>query len=199
MATTINPAVSGVSYRKWLIHVGLYIVGVSAGAFITYAIAHALYSGIAALASPLAWLSVALPLVSLAILRDLGVRVRVPYPERKQVPEWLRRVLPPGLTALTYGGQLGIGFTTRFTYSTHLALVVTLAAVSSMKVVAVAVLVFALAKSIVVITSVGGSSYPEFEQRILKRHRSRVLGQKLLRLTNAALASAASMVLIINV
>src|SRR5256885_8644217 len=28
-------------------------------------------------------------------LRDLGAPVRVPYPERTQVPEWLRHMLPP--------------------------------------------------------------------------------------------------------
>src|ERR671923_1969913 len=98
MATTINPAVSGVGYRKWLYHVALYVVGVCSGALVTYALAHALYALVAALASPVAWLALALPLVALAVLRDLGVRTRIPYPERTQVPEWLRHVLPPAVT-----------------------------------------------------------------------------------------------------
>lgn len=194
MALTINPAVSGVSYRRWVLHVGLFSVGVGFGALITYAVARGLYVALVAI-SPAAWLAVALPLVGLAVLRDLGLPVPVPYPSW-QVPEWLRRMLPPGPTAVAYGSQLGTGFLTRFTYSTHAAFVALLAPQSSPSVVAVAVLAFALSKTIVVVTSLAGASYPEAERRVLYRHRRR--GQRALRLANAALALAAAAVLATN-
>jgi len=98
--------------------------------------------------------------------------------------------------AIAYGGQLGTGFLTRFTYSTHMAFVGLLASQPPTPVVAVAVLTFALSKSIVVASSLAGRSYPEFEQRLLRRHHMR--GQTTLRLANAALAVAAAAVLITN-
>lgn len=193
MALTINPAVSGVGYRRWTFHAGLFALGVGSGALVTYVIARALYAAVAVV-SPAAWLAVALPLIGLAALRDLGVEAPVPYPARRQVPEWLRRMLPPGLTAIAYGGQLGTGFLTRFTYSTHAAFVALLATQSSMTVVGAAVLAFALSKCIVVASSLAGDSYPEFEARLLHRHRMR--GHTTLRAANAALALASAAVLI---
>jgi hypothetical protein len=198
MATTINPAVSGVSYRRWVFHVGLYALGVCLGALVTYAFTHVLYVAIGALVSPTAWLVLALPLVGLAALRDLGVQTPLPYPAQTQVPEWLRGVVPPSVTALAYGGQLGTGFLTRFTYSTHTAFVVVLATESSTSLVGFTVLAFALAKSIVILTSLGGRSYSTFEERILRRHRTRLIGQKLLRTANAVVALAAASIFAIN-
>jgi hypothetical protein len=195
MALTINPAVSRVSYRRWTLHVVLFVVGVGTGALVIYTITRVLYVLVAAI-SPSAWLAVTLPLIGLAALRDLGVPAPVPYPARRQVPEWLRGMLPPGLTAIAYGGQLGTGFLTRFTYSTHTAFVALLATQPPAAVVAVAVLAFALSKSFVVASSLAGKSYPEFEQRLLRRHRNR--GQTTLRLANAALAVTAAAVLITN-
>jgi len=148
MALTINPAVSGASYRRWSLHAGLFVVGVGLGAMVTYAVTRSLYQ-LLAIATPAAWLALALPLIALAALRDLGAQVPVPYPAR-QVPEWLRRVLSPGWTAISYGSQLGTGFLTRYTYATHAAFVALLATQSSVTVVGVAVLAFALTKSIVV-------------------------------------------------
>src|SRR6266700_1041926 len=106
MALTINPAVSGVSHRRWALHVFLFATGVAIGAFATYLVAHLLYEAVAEIA-PAAWLAVALPLIGLAALRDLGLRVPVPYPRRRQVPEWFRRAFAPGVTAFLFGGQLG--------------------------------------------------------------------------------------------
>jgi len=195
MATTINPAVSGVSYRRWGFHVTLYAAGVAAGTLVSYAAVYAVYSAVTYRLPEWAWLVVTFPLLALVVLRDLGARVWVPYPERTQVPEWLRHVLPPGLVAVAYGGELGIGFLTRFTYSTHLAFVVALPLVGSLPTVAVLAGVVALAKSIVVLTSLGGRSYGEFERRILVRHRTGTSKQNLLRSANAVLtiASAAAL------
>jgi hypothetical protein len=190
MATTINPAVSGVSYKRWSYHVALYTAGVAAGALVSYAVAYGLYSAVTFALPTWTWLVATSPLLALVVLRDLGKRVRVPYPERTQVPEWLRHMLPPGLVALVYGGELGVGFLTRFTYSTHLAFVVALPLIGSLRTVAALALVFALGKSIVVVTSLGGRSYGEFERRILVRHTTRITEQNILRIANAAVTTA---------
>ena len=63
-----------------------------------------------------------------------------------------------------------------------------------MTVVGVAVLAFALTKSIVVVSSLAGRSYSDFEQGLLYRHRTR--GQATLRAANAALALASGAVLV---
>jgi hypothetical protein len=195
MALTINPAVSRVGRRRWILHVALFVLGVGSGALVTFAVARGLYGLVAAI-SPAAWLAVALPLIGLATLRDLGLPAPVPYPASRQVPEWLRRVLSPGMTAIAYGGQLGTGFLTRFTYSTHTAFVALLASQSSAAIVAVGVLTFALAKSIVILSSLAGNSYPEFEQQLLRRHG--MGGQTTLRVANAGLALATAVVLVTN-
>jgi hypothetical protein len=103
-------------------------------------------------------------------------------------------MVPPGVTATAYGAQLGTGFFTRFTYSTHTAFVALLASQGSPVVVGGAVLTFALAKSVVVLSSPAGRTYAEFEPRLLRRHRLR--GTTTLRLANALLAAAAAAVLI---
>jgi hypothetical protein len=190
MATTINPAVSGVTYRRWSLHVALYTMGVAVGALASYAVVYALYAAVTFALPQWAWVAAAAPLLTLVVLRDLGASVRVPYPERTQVPEWLRHVLPPALVALAYGGELGVGFLTRFTYSTHLAFVVALPLVGSTGTVVALALLFALAKTIVVVTSLGGRSYGEFERRILLRHASNNSKQNVLRLANAAVTLA---------
>lgn len=196
MALTINPAVSRVGYRRWMVHVGLFASGVAAGALLTYAVARVLYVALGELAS-FAWLAFALPLIVLAALHDLGIPAPVPYPPRRQVPEWLRRVLPPSLTALAYGTQLGTGFLTRFTYSTHIAFVALLATQSSPSAIGAGVLAFAISKSFVVLSSPAGLAYDEFERRLLHRYRMR--GQTPLRAANAALALATAAVLITTI
>jgi hypothetical protein len=190
MATTINPAVSGASYRRWSFHVVLYTIGVAVGALLSYGVVYALYSAITYSLPRWAWLAAAAPFLAVVVLRDLGAHVRVPYPERTQVPEWLRHVLPPALVALAYGGELGVGFLTRFTYSTHLAFVVALPLAGSTTTVAALALVFAAAKTIVVVTSLGGRSYGEFERRILLRQASTTSKQYVLRFANAALTTS---------
>lgn len=196
MAVTINPAVSGVSYSRWLAHVAAFGASVGVGAFITYVLARLLFSALA-LASPYAWLLFALPLIGLGALRDLGVSAPVPYPERRQVPEWFRRVAPPGATAVVYGTELGIGFLTRFTYSTHLAFIV-LVATQPPLVAGIAVMCFAAFKSIVVLSSPAGRSYPEANRRLMKRQNPTAHGQRILRHANAVLALATAGILIVN-
>lgn len=193
MALSISPAVGRASYTKWALHVALFALGVGVGALATYACARGLFLVVGAAVSPTTWLAIALPLVGLAALRDAGVRAPVPYPSRRQVPEWVRRVLPAWLTAFLYGSQLGFGFLTRFTYSTHTAFVILLATQASVLVVAVSIILFALTKTIVVASAPPSDSYADFEDLVLRRHRIR--GERVLHLTNAALAVTAAVIL----
>lgn len=195
MAMTVNPAVSGVSYRRWTLHLGMFVAGVAGGALLTYAVVHALYT-LLALASPAAWLLVALPVVALAALRDLGVKAPVPYPTGRQVPAWLRHMVAPSVAAVAYGAQLGVGFLTNFTYSTHTAFVALLATQAQIGVVGAGVLAFSLSKSIVLVTSLT----PRSEHRFLERFQNRLPrhGRRVLRLASAAFALATAVALIVN-
>ena len=68
MAFTINPAVSGASYRRWSLHAGLFVVGVGLGAMVTYAVTRSVYQ-LLAIAAPASWLAIALPLIALSPTR----------------------------------------------------------------------------------------------------------------------------------
>lgn len=192
MAMTINPAVSRASYKSWVLHVALFALGISAGAFGTYGATHGLYRLLTAV-SPTAWLIVAVSVLVLAALRDLGARTPVPYRNGKQVPEWLRRMLPPGAVAVAYGGQLGTGFLTTFTYSAHTAFAILLAAQGQIGWVVLAIVAFAGGKSIVLLTSVAPKSEMKFQDRFERRLPGS--GFRVLRAGNAALTVATAIVL----
>lgn len=91
-------------------------------------------------------------LVLLSVLRDLGVPVPLPY-RSKQVPEWLRDVASPGLTAGVFGFMLGAGFLTLFTYSTHLAVILALPFLKSGAEMAAVLVAFALGKTVVLLVT----------------------------------------------
>jgi hypothetical protein len=194
MAMTINPAVGRVPYKRWLAHVAFFAAGVSAGAFGVYFAIHGVARLLASV-SPIAWLVVAVPILTLAALRDLGAPAPVPYRNGTQVPEWLRRVLPPGAAATVYGGQLGAGFFTSFTYSTHTAFVALLATQAQLGWVSLAIVTFACGKSIVLFTSVAPKADVKFQDRFERRLPSHGFG--ILRLANAALASVTAVILIV--
>jgi hypothetical protein len=193
MAMTINPAVSRASYRRWLLHVALFALGVSGGALTTYFATRGLYllvSGVSASA----WLLLAISVLVLAALRDLGAPAPVPYRNGKQVPEWLRRMLPTGAVATVYGAELGTGFLTRFTYSAHTAFAVMLAAQAHAGWIALAIAAFAAGKSIVLFTSVAPKGERKFQDRFERRLPSHGFG--VLRVGNAALTVATAIILI---
>ena len=196
MGATVNPAVSGVGYGRWGLHAALYTLGVCCGATIVYAVAAAAYHLLGG--SVRTWLILAIPLLGLVVLRDLGLRVRVPYREGVQVPEWVRQMLGAGSTAFAYGIHLGIGFLTRFTYSGHLAFVLVLPLLDWPGPVLAAVATFGIGKAVVVFTSVAGKTYPEYERRILFRYRRRTHGYTALRVANAGLAISLALVLIMH-
>lgn len=197
MATTINPTVSGTSYRRWLGHVGLFAMGVSIGAFLVFLASAAVLLTLAAI-DPRLSVAAAATLIAIGVSRDLGLSSWVPYRDRTQVPEWLRKTVWPGFTALAYGSHLGLGFLTRFTYSTHLAFVVVLPFLTTFGGVLLAIGTYAAGKCIVILLSVAGRTYAEFEPRNLYRFRSRRYGWRALRLANAAIALLVAGALITN-
>jgi hypothetical protein len=147
MAMTINPAVSGGRHR-WLRDVGAFFVGAALGAAAALALILVVVD-IASIVIPLdALLGGALVIIAWAILHDLGVPLPLPYRNR-QVPDWLREVLPPVAVALVFGAMLGVGFLTLFTYSTHLAVLASLPFLDSATAMLGVVLVFALGKTAV--------------------------------------------------
>lgn len=123
MAVTVNPAVSRVGKHRAGWHIVGYVTGVALGcsACAGVAIGVVRFAGTLPVAEGiLVWSTVVL--LGLGALRDVGAPVPVPYPA-KQVPEWWRQVLPPGVVALAFGAILGLGFLTRFTTSAHLTFV----------------------------------------------------------------------------
>jgi hypothetical protein len=197
MGTTINPAVSGVSYRRWIGHVIIFAVGVALGAFLTFLGSAALFGVLRVLGTNVA-IAGATALIAVGVSRDVGLTRRVPYRDETQVPEWLRKTVAPSFTAFAYGTHLGIGFLTRYTYSTHLAFVVALPFLDSLPQVLATIGVFAVSKCVVIVLSIAGRSYGEFERRNLYRFRSRRHGFLALRVSNAVVAVIVGLALVFN-
>jgi hypothetical protein len=180
MATTINPAVSRATYLRWFGHVGAFTAGVAGGA----SLALVTLASVAAAAGERLWIVVGAALVVLAVARDLGANTPVPYRD-VQVPQVLRYLLAPGPLALVYGTQLGIAFLTRYTYSTHLAVMVALPLVLvDVRLAAGVILAFAVGKTVVILAFARMSS--DDVPRAVDRHPTwRTGGLRLLRAANA--------------
>jgi hypothetical protein len=118
-----------------------------------------------------------------AVLHDLGVPLPLPYRQR-QVPEWLRDVLPAGAVAAAYGFMLGVGFLTLFTYSAQLAAILSLPFLGSLWEVVAVASVFAAAKTLVLLAAVGATSVSEIPARF-HWSRSRIV---MLRLATACVS-----------
>jgi hypothetical protein len=124
MVSTIGPAVRGHKAReRWKLSVFAHIAGAAVGGALTGLIVTivglALWelnrSGVVALAI---LFGIALP----AILYDL-LRWRRTLPAlQRQVPERWRRYLPPHMTALLFGWQLGLGWATRAYFASYYVL-----------------------------------------------------------------------------
>jgi hypothetical protein len=156
MALTINPAVSG-GHKRWLSHGAAFFVGVWFGGLIALA-GLLILVGVAGQVVSVRWLAVsAAATMAYAALHDLGLPLPLPYRNR-QVPEWLRDVLPGGLVAAVFGAMLGVGFLTLFTYSTHLAVLLALPFLSSAWAMVAGVAVFAAGKTLVLVGVIGAES-----------------------------------------
>lgn len=135
MALTLGPAVSRPTDR--VVSRVTYGIGMFAGAIMAYAVIALAETALAQINKAAVVLAVVL-FVASAILRDLGVGTPVPY-TNLQVAEWLRDLLPLWGVGLAFGWLLGLGFVTKFTYSAHTALLLTMPLVLSVQA-AVAVL-----------------------------------------------------------
>jgi hypothetical protein len=147
MGLTINPAVSG-GRRRWLGRSAAFFVGVFFGGLLTLAGLLALVA-VADHVLPIGRLAVvAAAAIAWAVLHDLGFPLPLPYRNR-QVPEWLREVLPQSVVAAIFGGMLGIGFLTLFTYSTQLAVFLALPFLGSVAGMLGVVAIFAIGRTMV--------------------------------------------------
>jgi hypothetical protein len=198
MGTTINPAVSGVGTRRWLLHIGVHIAAVALGASLLMALLRAAKSGLELALGTAAWPALAVTLIAVAVLRDVTERTPVPYLTGTQVPEWLRHMVPPTVTAAAYGLHLGLGFLTKYTYSTHMAFIVMLPLLATWQQGVAVCWVYALAKSTPVWASMTREQYATAEERIMFRMRSRRHGRLALRAGNVAVATMAATFLVMN-
>lgn len=117
MVETINPAVCGTRAR-FMKSLAAYFVGsaIGGGLVIAAVASFVLVAGV------LPWIALTIFAIGLAVVKDAGIRVPVPY-RRRQVPEWLRDIVPMPVTGFVFGFELGIGFLTHFTSSAHLTVV----------------------------------------------------------------------------
>lgn len=199
MGVTINPAVNGVSYRRWGFYTALYGIGIAAGATAVYALVATIEAGVGAVVGERNLLIGLAVIVAAAVARDLGVPVRMPYREQTQVSQRVREQLGPSMTSIVYGAHLGVGFLTRYTYSTHLAFVLLLPLVESGVAVATLIVAFAAAKTYPILVAADDRPYSAFEVANLHRFRIRSFGYPTLRVANATITVAAlATVLITN-
>jgi hypothetical protein len=189
MALTINPAVSG-TRRRWLLHGFGFLVGAFLGALVALLVMLIAVYGASTVLPRTVVIGAAVAVITWAVLHDLGLPLPLPY-RRRQVPEWLRNALPPGVVATSFGFQLGVGFLTLFTYSTHLAVLVALPFLSSLGSMVIVVAIFALGKSLVLV-AMGGTSTDEFTSRF-EWGRARMCA---LRLTTAGASALVAVALI---
>jgi hypothetical protein len=186
-STPLNPAVSGASNLRWAGHMGLYLGAVFAGGAATAFVLVVMATGVERIGGRLAWVAIAVAVIALAIGRDLGFNLPVPY-RNVQVPQVLRYLLRPSLLAIAYGGQLGLGFATRYTYSTHTAVMLLLPlGLRDPALLGYALFALALGKSVVVMAA-AGTTTDDGPRAIDTRLRWRPRGVLTLRIASAAMA-----------
>ncbi len=180
MAMTIPPTVSG-TRNKWFLDSAAFFVGGVLGASASLG-AVAATLGFFSLFMDRRLLAEAVMLLgSVVMLRDLGVKVPVPY-RSHQVPEQWRSVLPVRVALLVYGAVLGFGFATPFTSSAHLVVLLAFPFMGSVGLGLVSALVLAFGKAIVLYLAQGMDSYEGILCRIEVRElngRLRLLSRRL--------------------
>jgi hypothetical protein len=190
MALTINPAVSG-SGKRHLVHAAAFFAGIFLGALFALVVVVAAVSIVRLVIPTAGAIAIAVGLVIWGVLHDLGLPLRLPY-RRRQVPEWFRRTFPPGTVAALFGVQLGVGVLTLFTYSTHIAMLVALPFLDSVRTMLLVILLFAVGKTLVLALTLGADTLEE----VSARFRWTPTGARLLRLANASVAAWAAFVLL---
>jgi hypothetical protein len=167
MAMTINPAVSG-GKQGWLRHSGALFVGVFVGGVISMAAVLAVFAAARVFLSSHGLALAAAAVIVWAALHDLGVPIPLPYRPR-QVPDWFREVFPPGVVAVAFGGMLGVGFLTLFTYSTHLAILMAIPFIPSFGTMLAVIGLFAFGKTLVLAGVANVSTLEDIDVRWNRR------------------------------
>jgi hypothetical protein len=103
------------------------------------------------------------------------------------VPEWLRGLVPPGVTAYVFGTVLGLGFLTRYTYSAHAVMAVGVALLPPRQML-LGCFVYAVFKGLVLVATPKRVSIPSFSDTFDRRFFFRRHGIRALRLGNIAVA-----------
>lgn len=152
MALTLSPAGRGAP--RWLTSAGAYVVGVFAGGMVALLVTLVVYESASSFLPLGAVATLAIIAIGVGVLRDVGASVPVPYRD-VQVPEHLRHVLPIEATAVAYGAQLGFGFSTKFTFGLHLAMIAMLPFLSSIGEMMLVIGLFAVGKGLVLVTAIG--------------------------------------------
>jgi hypothetical protein len=192
MALSITPAVSG-AQRRWWRDLSLYWSGTVLGGLASLGLAAAAVALGTAVAGRTPTLISACALAGLALLREAGLAVPLPY-RRRQVPSTWRDELPSAEMSFLYGLSLGTGFLTLFTSSTHLTFVV-LAPFAPWPVVIAAVLLYGVGKALVVLVGTGTTTHEQVLRRVLESDRapSLVVIRRALGVTCTALMIASTM------
>lgn len=184
----------GVSRYRWSVHVATFSVAVALGALASFVVTYGVVSLVRAVAGDGPTAIVSAAAIVYVATRDLGARTPVPY-RASQVPDWIRRVMPPSLTAFIYGAQLGTGFLTRFTNSTHFAFAFGLPFLVHGWEVLATIAALAVGKTIVIVISAVNSDSEDFDETVNRRFPWRPNGMRLLRLSNATAALAVAVTL----
>lgn len=192
MALTINPAVSG-TQAKWVAHSMAFALGAFLGGLGALLCVLLLAAALGIVLST-TWIKfVFLVPIGVALARDLGLPVRLPY-RNQQVPEWFRNVLPQGVVAFMYGAMLGLGFLTLFTYSSHVAMLAALPFLDSFLSMIAVVLLFAAGKTLVLGATLGVETPEQVSPRFLVDPAS----LRLLRLATTATSFAVAVSIMIR-
>jgi len=147
MLQSINPAVSGDVGGRWGHAVACFALGALAGAGASFGTLVVVAFAMDGLHLGGALLSAALIATILAVGRELGIKVPVPY-RRCQVPITWRQEMSIRRFSFVYGLSLGMGFWTLFVTSAHLGVLVGLVAEPRWGVAVLATFAYAAGKTI---------------------------------------------------
>jgi hypothetical protein len=167
MALTINPAGSGTRIA-WRVDVLAFFVGVALGAMVSIGAMIAVVGTLILLFGDNSIVLMAIPLGLLVGLRELGIKVPVPY-RRRQVREDWRSDLSTRSVAFAYGGVLGFGFATPFVSAAHAMTIFASPLLSSGWMMLLVACTLAIGKVIGLQVGAGTSSHGEVLDRILQK------------------------------
>jgi hypothetical protein len=190
MAMTIYPAGRGITSR-FVGLTGVFSVGVFIGGALAIAAATALLGGVSLVSSRAVAPVVAMAIVALGLLREVGIPVPMPFRHR-QVPESWRGAFPAPLAAGVYGTTLGVGFATPYTSSVFLAMIVVAPFVSSPVILLAVLMTYSVSKTAVLLSGVGRGADTSITDCIVSTSRADV-GRRWLRRAAAVVASGVAL------